>query len=199
MNPIKVENLHKRFGDIHVLRGLSFELQPGEGAILLGANGCGKSTMMRCLNGLERPTEGRIQLGGTELASASRGQLRAARREVGVVFQRFNLVSNLGVLQNVLYGAMGRYRGGLLRTLAPFAPAEERERAMACLERVRLRTRPARRRNTSRAGSSSALPSPACSCRSPPWCWPTSLSPAWIRSRVGKSWNSCGTWCVSAA
>ena len=133
-----VSNLHKHFGPIHVLRGLNFALQPGQATVLLGANGCGKSTLMRCINGLEKYSEGSVRVNDVEIAKASRSELRAVRREVGVVFQKFNLVGNLSVFQNVLFGALGRHRAGLLRCTTMTAPAEERERAMECLDRVRL-------------------------------------------------------------
>ena len=138
MHPIQVEGLQKHYGDIHVLRGLNFTVRTGEGAILLGANGCGKSTLMRCLIGLERNDAGRIRIADTELAKARSGELRRMRQRVGMVFQRFNLVNNLSVFQNVLYGALGRHRLGLLRVAKPLAPRIERERAMHCLDRVGL-------------------------------------------------------------
>lgn len=138
MSAIQVKELHKRFGKVHVLRGLSFDVQPGEGVILLGANGCGKSTLMRSICGLTPTDQGDILIQGQSLHSASRRDVMAMRRNVGVVFQKFNLVSNLSVFQNVLYGALGSSRFGLLSCMAPFANQEKRDRVMACLERVSL-------------------------------------------------------------
>lgn len=135
---IRVRDLHKSFGDLHVLRGVTFEITESACVILLGANGCGKSTMMRCLNGLTRPDRGQVRLGGDDLAGARRPALRRARRRLGMVFQQFNLVPNLSVLQNVLYGALGQQAGGLVRTMAPLAPDGLRARAMQCLDRVGL-------------------------------------------------------------
>lgn len=136
MNAIEIHELNKHYGSLHVLRSLNLTVSEGEGVILLGANGCGKSTLMKCLNGLERAQSGSISVSGKDVI-ASRGRaLRKIRQDIGVVFQQFNLVENLSVFQNVLYGAMGRQPGGLLRVWAPFAPAEVRERAMHCLERV---------------------------------------------------------------
>ncbi|MCH8499457.1 MAG: phosphonate ABC transporter ATP-binding protein [Marinobacter sp.] len=145
MSAIKVEQLHKRFGDVHVLRGLSFDVQPGEGVVLLGANGCGKSTMMRCLNGLTPVSDGKVWVNDQCVQTASRREVKRIRQQVGVVFQRFNLVGNLSVFQNVLYGALGRQRWGILGAMAPLASAEERDKAMACLERVRLADKAAQR------------------------------------------------------
>lgn len=138
MTAIRVQNLHKHFGALHVLRGIDLSIEDGECVTLLGANGCGKSTLIRCLNGLERHDEGEVQVLGADLASVRARQLREIRRQVGVVFQQFNLVQNLSVFQNVLYGAMGESRAGILGTASPFASDLFRERAMACLERVSL-------------------------------------------------------------
>lgn len=138
MSTIKVTSLHKHYGPLHVLRGIDFEVNKGEGVVLLGANGCGKSTLMRCLNGLTPVGQGQIVINDVTLGNASRRQLKAVRRQVGVVFQQFNLVNNLSVFQNVLYGAIGRQPWGLLGATVVLAKAEERDKAMACLERVNL-------------------------------------------------------------
>ena len=138
MKAISVHNLQKHYGQLHVLRGLTLEINQGECVILLGANGCGKSTLMRCLNGLTPHDLGEITILGDSLTHLSKPKLRQLRRKVGVVFQQFNLVQNVSVFQNVLYGAMGKQRFGLLSSLACFASHELRERAMASLERVGL-------------------------------------------------------------
>jgi phosphonate transport system ATP-binding protein len=138
MKAISVHNVHKHYGKLHVLRGLTLEISKGECVILLGANGCGKSTLMRCLNGLAPHDRGDISIFGESLNALSKPKLRQLRRKVGVVFQQFNLVQNVSVFQNVLYGAMGQQRFGLLSSLACFASHELRERAMASLERVGL-------------------------------------------------------------
>ena len=135
---IKAQDVHLSYGKLHVLRGVSFALEGGEGVVLLGANGCGKSSLMRALNGLEKTQSGSIAIEGTELTTASRSQLRTARRRMGYVFQHFNLVPQLSAFQNVLFGAMGQRRFGVLSCLNLFASAADRERAMACLERVGL-------------------------------------------------------------
>jgi phosphonate transport system ATP-binding protein len=135
---ISISGLHKHFGDVHVLRGIDLDIAAGEGVVLLGANGCGKSTLLRCLNGLAANEGGRIMVNGVETTGLRGAKLRAMRRDLGYVFQHFNLVAHVSVFQNVLFGALGREGGGLLRTMSAFAPAAERERAMACLERVGL-------------------------------------------------------------
>ncbi|WP_213684010.1 phosphonate ABC transporter ATP-binding protein [Roseicyclus sp.] len=133
--------LRVSYGQLEVLRGVTFDIPVGQGVVLLGANGCGKSTLMRSLNGLEKLQSGRILIHGDSLADASRGELRRIRRGMGYVFQQFNLVPQLSAFQNVLLGAMGRHRFGLLSCLGMTASAQERARAMACLERVGMADR----------------------------------------------------------
>ncbi|WNL38719.1 ATP-binding cassette domain-containing protein [Halomonas sp. PAMB 3232] len=138
MTAISTTGLNKHYGKLHVLRGLDLTVARGECVILLGANGCGKSTLMRCLNGLTPFEQGEIIMLGEPLSRLSGGELRALRQKVGVVFQQFNLVQNLSVFQNVLFGALGRERLGLLSTLSSLASEPLRERAMVSLERVGL-------------------------------------------------------------
>ena len=138
MSDIKVSQLYKSFDDLKVLRGVDFSIQPGECVILLGANGSGKSTLMRCLNGLSTPDQGRIEIGGHDVVLSRGRKLRHVRRRIGTVFQQFNLVDNVSVFQNVIYGALGRRPGGLLTTLPAFAPSDLREEAMRSLDRVGL-------------------------------------------------------------
>ncbi|MBK1735717.1 ABC transporter [Halorhodospira abdelmalekii] len=150
--PISVAGVHKHFGNIHVLRGLDFTTREGEGTVLLGANGCGKSTLMRCLIGLERVDAGTLKVAGTPIDKARGRLLRKTRSRVGMVFQRFNLVNNVSVFQNVLYGALGRHPLGLLRVAKPLAPRSERDRAMHCLARVGLADKANQRADTLSGG-----------------------------------------------
>src|SRR5690554_2800708 len=142
---VKVANLHLSYGKLHVLRGVSFGIDAGEGVVLLGANGCGKSTLMRALNGLEKSQSGEIHIQGTDIANASSRALRSVRRDMGYVFQHFNLVPQLTAFQNVLFGAMGQRPFGLLSCLNMTASQDDRARAMVCLERVGLADRAAHR------------------------------------------------------
>ncbi len=119
------------------LKNVSFVAQPGEGIVLLGSNGSGKSTLLRCIVGLESISQGSICVGQTSIATADAAQLRRLRRQIGIVFQRFNLVSSLSAFHNVLQGALGRSKGPRY-WLPATAPQLERERAMHCLDRVRL-------------------------------------------------------------
>lgn len=135
---IEIQDLHKVFdrGQVHALRGVSLNIEKGEGVILLGHNGSGKSTLLRCLNHLETPTSGSIRFDGLEVDRMHGRQLRHMRRRIGVVFQRFNLVGNASAFQNVLFGAIGRL--GFRRTLNAFASKELRDEAMHAIDRVGL-------------------------------------------------------------
>jgi len=138
---ITCDEVRVSYGSLQVLRGVSFEVAEGQGVVLLGANGCGKSTLMRSLNGLEKLQSGVIRIHGDNLTDASRRDLRRIRRGMGYVFQQFNLVPQLSAFQNVLLGAMGRHRLGLLSCLGLTASARERAHAMACLDRVGMAER----------------------------------------------------------
>lgn len=138
MNAIEITNVHKHYGSLHVLRGLTLSIPKGECVILLGANGCGKSTLMRCINGLAPHDQGDIHIFNESLSQLSKPRLRTLRQKVGVVFQQFNLVQNVSVFQNVLYGALGQQRLGLLSALSWTASQTLRERAMQSLDRVGL-------------------------------------------------------------
>ncbi|SMH49763.1 phosphonate ABC transporter ATP-binding protein [Maritimibacter sp. HL-12] len=133
---IETEDLRVSYGKLEVLRGVTLGIPAQQGVVLLGANGCGKSTLMRSLNALEKPQSGTIRIHGETLSTASGTRLREIRRGMGYVFQQFNLVPQLSAFQNVLLGAMGRHRLGLLGCLSLTASAEERARAMHSLERV---------------------------------------------------------------
>lgn len=96
---LSIQGLHKSFGSLEVLKGISLDVREGEVIGLIGPSGSGKSTLLRCINYLETPTEGRIVFHGQEIVTAN---LNATRREIGMVFQRFNLFPHLTALQNVM-------------------------------------------------------------------------------------------------
>ncbi|MFA5309859.1 MAG: amino acid ABC transporter ATP-binding protein [Dehalococcoidales bacterium] len=96
---IHIDNVHKYFGRVHALRGVSLDVQVGEVVVILGPSGSGKSTLLRCINHLEVNNSGEIVVDGIRLKSAK--DINAVRREVGMVFQSFNLFSHLSVLENL--------------------------------------------------------------------------------------------------
>lgn len=102
------EDIHKSFGDLHVLKGLSLEADEGDVISILGSSGSGKSTFLRCINFLDPPDSGRIVLGGEEVrvngGRADPRQIQRLRQQLGMVFQSFNLWAHMTVLQNVMEG-----------------------------------------------------------------------------------------------
>ncbi|PKL78923.1 MAG: glutamine ABC transporter ATP-binding protein [Ignavibacteriae bacterium HGW-Ignavibacteriae-4] len=96
---IDVKNLHKKFGKLHVLKGIDAHIYEKEVVVIIGPSGSGKSTFLRCINFLEEPTEGEIMVGGISLNN--KANINTVRTEVGMVFQRFNLFPHLNVLQNI--------------------------------------------------------------------------------------------------
>ena len=97
---LEIDDLHKSFGDLAVLKGICLRVRPGEVIILIGPSGSGKSTLLRCINRLEEPTRGRIRVDGTEITA--RGvDLNHVRKNIGMVFQAFNLYPHLTALGNV--------------------------------------------------------------------------------------------------
>ena len=125
---IEVIDMHKWYGDFHVLRDINLKVMKGERIVIAGPSGSGKSTLIRCINRLEEHQEGHIIVNGTEL-TADLKRIDEVRREVGMVFQHFNLFPHLTILQNL--------------TLAPIwvrgtPKAEAEATAMHYLERVKI-------------------------------------------------------------
>jgi polar amino acid transport system ATP-binding protein len=135
---IEVRDLHKRFGNVEVLKGINLNVAPGKVVCVIGPSGSGKSTLLRCINRLERPDAGYVLVGGhfvgyrlvrDRLHEVREHELCASRASIGMVFQRFNLFQNMTVLDNV--------------TLAPklarrMGAAEAAVKALALLDRVGL-------------------------------------------------------------
>jgi general L-amino acid transport system ATP-binding protein len=97
---IDIEKMHKWYGDFHVLRDIDLKVMRGERIVIAGPSGSGKSTLIRCINRLEEHQEGTIIVNGTELTSDLK-RIDEVRREVGMVFQHFNLFPHLTILQNL--------------------------------------------------------------------------------------------------
>ncbi len=127
-NLVEVRALHKKFGDLEVLRGVDLQVAAGEVVVIIGPSGCGKSTLLRCLNGLEIPTAGEVRVDNVTVCADERA-LNALRHRVGMVFQRFHLFPHLNVLDNITLAPRQ-----VLKT--PRAQAETQAREL--LERVHL-------------------------------------------------------------
>lgn len=98
---IELRGIHQAYGDHVALRGIDLKVEPGEVFGIIGRSGAGKSSLVRTINLLNRPTAGQVIVGGREMNSLPDAQLREARREIGLVFQHFNLLSSRTVAQNV--------------------------------------------------------------------------------------------------
>ena len=128
---LSVQELHKSFDGVEVLRGVSAEIGRGDVVCIIGPSGSGKSTFLRCLNRMEQPDSGKIILDGVEL-TAKKVDLDRQRQKMGMVFQQFNLFPNMTVLRNLT----------LAPTLLKKTPRAEAEaKAMELLERVGLADR----------------------------------------------------------
>jgi iron(III) transport system ATP-binding protein len=130
---VRIENLHKSYGDVHAVRGFELILAQGEFVTLLGPSGCGKSTTLRVIAGLETATEGRIELFGTPVVDTSIGlSLAPNRRDLGMVFQSYALWPHMTALQNVAFPL----RNKRVRGRAKRKSDESAELARAALETV---------------------------------------------------------------
>lgn len=125
---IKVQNLHKYFGELEVLKGIDAEITKGEVVCVIGPSGSGKSTFLRCLNLLEEPTKGEIILDGDSIIEHKK-DIDLLRRKAGMVFQQFNLFPNLTVIENIMLAP---------RKALKMSEADARARAGELLARVNL-------------------------------------------------------------
>jgi phosphonate transport system ATP-binding protein len=134
---LKVEHLHKVYPNGTVaLNDVSFEVEDGEFLAVIGLSGSGKSTLLRCINRLIEPTSGKITWNGIDITAVSGAEIRHVRRQIGMIFQQFNLVKRSSVLTNVLSGRLGYVP--TLPSLFQVFSAEDRAKAMANLEQVDL-------------------------------------------------------------
>ncbi|MBA4351285.1 MAG: ABC transporter [Rhodobacter sp.] len=137
---LSVSQLAKSFDGRIVLNGLDFTVKAGVATALIGANGSGKSTLMKCLIRLIEPSTGRIEMLGQDVLSLSPRGLRAFRAQVGVVWQKHNLVPRLSALSNVVHGVQARMSGPRA-WFQSLAPDTVRAEALDCLDRVGLADR----------------------------------------------------------
>lgn len=107
MSAIEVHHLYKTFEQkgsrVEALKDISLEIESGDIYGIIGMSGAGKSTLVRCLNYLERPTEGSVLINGQDLANLTERQLRAQRSDIAMIFQHFNLLMQKNVLDNVCF------------------------------------------------------------------------------------------------
>jgi phosphonate transport system ATP-binding protein len=134
---LRIEGLAKTYpGGQRALAGVDLELVEPQVVAIIGSSGAGKSTLIRCINRLVEPSAGRVYLGGTDIAALGRRELRRTRRRIGMIFQEFNLVERLSVMENVLCGRLGSV--GFLAALFRRYPPDDIARAFELLDRVGL-------------------------------------------------------------
>ena len=116
---LKIKNLHKSFGAHHVLKGISLEIEKGEFVAIIGASGCGKTTLIRAINGFVVPEKGSILFEGDPVSYDNPKKLRKLRKRVGMIYQLFNLVERTSARHNVLCGSLGKMetRGRFFKSL----------------------------------------------------------------------------------
>ncbi len=134
---LKMENIHKRFGELEVLHGISLEAYSGDVISMIGSSGSGKSTFLRCINLLEMPDQGEISLDGNTIrfqtdkknnrSTVDAAQVQNLRSRISMVFQQFNLWSHMTILQNVIEAPI---------RVQKLSRPEAHDLGMACLEKV---------------------------------------------------------------
>lgn len=138
---LKVENLTKVYPNgTQALKNVSFEVKDGDFLAVIGLSGSGKSTLLRCINRLIEPTSGKIYWDDQDITSASSSEIRKIRRQIGMVFQQFNLVKRSSVMTNVLCGRLG-YVNTFSSALHLFS-ADDNKKALASLDQVGLADKP---------------------------------------------------------
>ena len=138
MTVLSVRDLRVRYSakGPEILRGIDFDVQADDFMAIIGPSGAGKSTLIRCINRLVEPTGGEINFLGKDIRSLSPKNLRILRRDIGMIFQEFNLINRMSVMDNVLSGRLG-YTGNF-RTLFGHFPKTDISMALEYLDRVGL-------------------------------------------------------------
>ncbi len=134
---IHINNLHKRFGQLEVLKGIDLTIPKGKTAVIIGPSGSGKTTLLRCLNLLELPNQGSIELGNQTINFDQNNKLKSKelvsfRKNTGMVFQSYNLFPHLTALENVMEGQT---------TVLKRSKAEAEHKARTLLDKVGLKER----------------------------------------------------------
>lgn len=133
---ITLRGVNKWFGQFHVLSDINLDVKEGEKIVICGPSGSGKSTLIRCINRLVEPGAGAIRFGGRNLLNLSPAEMRRARRSIGMIFQEYNLIERLSVIDNVLTGRLG-YTGTLRSVYRMFSKGDVGQ-AIRLLDRVGL-------------------------------------------------------------
>ena len=137
MSILEFHNISKFYdAGTHALNGVSFTLEEGEFVSVIGPSGAGKSTILRCCNRLIEPTEGRVWFDGKDITTVGKKELRQVRTQTGMIFQHYNLVDRLSVMENVLHGRLGQK--STFAGMAGIYTEEEKMEAFQILESLDL-------------------------------------------------------------
>jgi len=147
---VTLTDVRKNFGTTQALRGVSLTIEQGEIVVLLGLSGSGKSTLLRHFDGLEIASSGSVEVLGSDVSALRGRPLRELRSRIGFIFQQFELVGSITVLENVLTGALARLTGPRLGL--PTYPAALRDTAFDLLEEVGLGAQAFQRADTLSGG-----------------------------------------------
>ena len=128
---IKIENLHKSFGELHVLKGIDFQAQKGEVVAIIGPSGMGKSTFLRCVNFIERPEKGIVEIDNVrvDVQKCTEKEIKKLRMKTSMVFQNYNVIKNKTVLENVMLP---------MTSVQKMKKEEARQKALEYLKQVEL-------------------------------------------------------------
>ena len=138
MSVLQVNDLHASYSSSvsEILKGISFDVAGNDFVAIIGPSGAGKSTLTRCINRLVEPSSGSIIFKGQNITNMSKSELRRVRSDIGMIFQEFNLINRMSVMDNLLSGRLGYI--GNIRTLFKAYPRKDIDRAIELLERVGL-------------------------------------------------------------
>ncbi len=139
MEPIlKIKDLKKTYPNgVQALKGVSFDVIPGEFLVIIGLSGSGKSTLLRCLNQLHPPTSGRVEFKGEDITNCDKSKIKYIRSKMAMIFQHFNLVDRKTVLTNVLVGALSRT--STLKSICGLFSKGDKEQALEYLDLVGIK------------------------------------------------------------
>jgi len=133
---LEVKDLRAGYAEREILKGISFSLGPDDFIAIIGPSGAGKSTLIRCVNRLVEPMSGEVLFNGVDLTKLSYPEMRMQRRNIGMIFQEFNLIERLSVMDNVLTGRLGYT--GTLRSILRMYTKDDIAQALRLLDRVGL-------------------------------------------------------------
>ena len=165
MHSLVIETVTKRYGTTLALDEVSFVVDPGEFVALLGPSGAGKSTLFRCVTRLVAPDTGVVRVLGRDMSALGGQELRLARRDVGLIFQQFNLIGRLSAMDNVLAGRMGH--ASTLRVMLRQFTRADRQLALAALDRVGLLERAGQRADSLSGGQQQRVAIARALCLTP--------------------------------